>query len=67
MSTLAETLCKKLEIPVTSIKLEDQLGRGNLGTVYKSFWNGADVAVEVVQQQQQHSPLKLEREVAVCC
>ena len=45
---LADTLCEKLEVPATSIKLSDQLGRGNFGTVHKACWN---VAVKVIQQQ----------------
>ncbi|KAL6574944.1 copper transport protein ctr1 [Orobanche minor] len=56
-----------LNIPWSELVLKERIGAGSFGTVHRAEWNGCDVAVKVLMEQEFHAERFKEfiREVAI--
>ncbi|KAH6806082.1 hypothetical protein C2S51_030913 [Perilla frutescens var. frutescens] len=56
-----------LNIPWTDLVLKERIGAGSFGTVHRAEWNGCDVAVKILMEQDFHAERFKEfiREVAI--
>ncbi|XVE96503.1 hypothetical protein REPUB_Repub02eG0228000 [Reevesia pubescens] len=56
-----------LDIPWSDLVLRDRIGAGSFGTVHRAEWNGSDVAVKILMEQDLHGERFKEflREVAI--
>lgn len=56
-----------LDIPWSDLVLKEKIGSGSFGTVHRADWNGSDVAVKILMEQDFHAERFKEflREVAI--
>lgn len=56
-----------LDIPWSDLILKERIGAGSFGTVHRADWNGSDVAVKILMEQDFHAERFTEflREVAI--
>ncbi|XP_059667494.1 serine/threonine-protein kinase CTR1 isoform X2 [Cornus florida] len=56
-----------LDIPWSDLVLKESIGTGSFGRVYRADWNGSDVAVKILMEQEFHADRVKEflREVAI--
>ncbi|CAK9168074.1 unnamed protein product [Ilex paraguariensis] len=56
-----------LDIPWSDLVLKEKIGAGSFGTVHRADWNGSDVAVKILMEQDFHAERFKEfiREVAI--
>ncbi|KAF7818741.1 serine/threonine-protein kinase CTR1 [Senna tora] len=56
-----------LDIPWSDLVLKERIGSGSFGTVHRAEWNGSDVAVKILMEQDFHAERFKEfmREVAI--
>ncbi|XP_055807112.1 serine/threonine-protein kinase CTR1-like isoform X2 [Solanum dulcamara] len=56
-----------LDIPWNDLVLKERIGAGSFGTVHRADWNGSDVAVKILMEQDFHAERYKEflREVAI--
>ncbi|OVA04645.1 Protein kinase domain [Macleaya cordata] len=56
-----------LDIPWSDLDLKEKIGAGSFGTVHRADWNGSDVAVKILMEQDFHAERFQEflREVAI--
>ncbi|WOG91140.1 hypothetical protein DCAR_0310388 [Daucus carota subsp. sativus] len=56
-----------LDIPWSDLDLKEKIGSGSFGTVHRADWNGSDVAVKILMEQDFHAERFKEflREVAI--
>ncbi|KAK7345413.1 hypothetical protein VNO77_16017 [Canavalia gladiata] len=56
-----------LDIPWSDLVLKEKIGSGSFGTVHRAEWNGSDVAVKILMEQDYHAERFNEflREVAI--
>ncbi|EOY08117.1 Serine-threonine/tyrosine-protein kinase [Theobroma cacao] len=56
-----------LDIPWNDLVLKERIGAGSFGTVHRAEWNGSDVAVKILMEQDLHAERFKEflREVAI--
>ncbi|KAJ7976058.1 CTR1-like protein kinase [Quillaja saponaria] len=56
-----------LDIPWSDLVLKERIGAGSFGTVHRADWNGSDVAVKILMEQDFHAERFKEflREVAI--